>query len=359
MLIALDRLRPGDRFNVIEFNSLTHALFTAPMPVDPATLDAARAFVRGLSARGGTEMKPALEAALAPPRQDGLMRQVVFMTDGAVGNEGELLQLIERRLGDRRLFTVGIGPAPNSYFMRKAAEAGRGTFTFIGDVREVKERMSALIHKLESPVLTDVRIDWPTAVESYPRQLPDLYAGEPVVLTAAFPPGPIEGTIRLSGRAGTASWDASMPLDGGASQPGVGVLYARDRIESLQDARRNGAAEEDIRRETIVVALAHHLVSAYTSLVAVDVTPTAPAGTTAQKSGVAGNLPEGLTFGIGGLPQTATPAALEILVGGLLLVTALAGQYALRRRVPAQRERATIGTLPALHALAQAARRIC
>lgn len=368
MRIALDRLRPGDRFNVIEFNSTTHALFTAPMPVDAKTLDAARAFVGGLTARGGTEMKPALEAALAPPRRDELMRQVVFMTDGAVGNEAELLQLIERRLGDRRLFTVGIGPAPNTWFMRKAAEAGRGTFTFIGDVREVKERMSALIRKLESPVLTDVRIDWPMAVESYPRQLPDLYAGEPVVLTAAFPPGPVGGTLRLSGRIGAASWDASMPLDGGASQPGVGVLFARDRIESLQDARRNGAAEDDIRREILAVALAHHLVSSATSLVAVDVTPTAPAGIVPVTSGVPGNLPAGLAFdAIGGVPQTATPAALEILVGLLLLGTALAAHVARRRRTIAVPRTAGATAPPpsrhdsvrALHAIVHAARRIC
>ena len=69
-----------------------------------------------------------------------MLRQVVFLTDGAVGNEDEILRLIRERLGDRRLFTVGIGPAPNTFFMRKAAQFGRGTFTFIGDVREVKER---------------------------------------------------------------------------------------------------------------------------------------------------------------------------------------------------------------------------
>jgi len=239
-------------------------------------------------------------------------------------------------------------------------------------VREVRERMSALIRKLESPVLTDVRIDWPTAVESYPRQMPDLYAGEPVVLTAAFPPGPVGGTLRLSGRIGAASWEASMPLDGGASQPGVGVLFARDRIESLQDARRNGAAEDDIRREILAVALAHHLVSSATSLVAVDVTPTAPAGVVPVRSGVPGNLPAGLSFdAIGGVPQTATPAALEILVGLLLLGTALAAHVARRRRattaprvagampVPAAPSATRGDPTCALQALAHAARRIC
>ena len=48
LLMALGRLRPGDRFNVIEFNSHSTPLFVAPMPVDPATLARAKQFVGSL-----------------------------------------------------------------------------------------------------------------------------------------------------------------------------------------------------------------------------------------------------------------------------------------------------------------------
>jgi Ca-activated chloride channel family protein len=357
MLYALGRLQPGDRFNVIEFNSVTRALFAAPMPVDRATLGRARTFVTGLKPRGGTEMKPALEAAFAPARTGKLVRQVVFITDGAVGNEAELLALITRRLDDRRLFTVGIGPAPNAWFMKKAAEAGRGTYTFIGDVAEVKTRMSDLVRKLEHPVLADLHVQWPAPAQSYPAQLPDLYQGEPVVLTAAFDKGEIAGDVKLGGVAGGKAWRVALPLAAGVSQPGIGVLYARDKIEALDDARRNGANEDDVRRETIAVALAHHLVSAYTSLVAVDVTPTAPAGVAPLATNLPGNLPEGLAYdAVVGLPQTATPARLEMLLGAALLGLALAGYlYARRRRPPASRE----DRWQSLQAVTQAARHTC
>jgi Ca-activated chloride channel family protein len=359
MLLALDRLREGDRFNVIEFNSSTRALFSSPMAVDASTLERARSFVRSLRAQGGTEMKPALEAAFASPRRDDLMRQIVFLTDGAVGNEAELLRLIARKLDDRRLFTVGIGPAPNSWFMKKAAEAGRGTYTFIGDVREVKEKMTALVRKLESPVLTDVHIDWPVGVEAYPTQLPDLYAGEPVILTAAFAKGTPEGSVRMKGRTAERDWHADLPLGMGASDPGIGVLFARDKIEALSDARRNGASEEDIRRETIAVALAHHLVSAYTSLVAVDVTPTAPPGLVPRRTALPGKLPEGLSYDaiFGGLPQTATPAALEMILGALLIASALLACGALRRGGGGSAPEPD--ALRRLHAAIRATRRTC
>jgi Ca-activated chloride channel family protein len=358
MLFALGRLQPGDRFNVIEFNSVTRALFSAPMPVDRATLARAREFVGGLRARGGTEMKPALEAAFAPPRSDRLMRQVVFLTDGAVGNEAELLALIAQRLEDRRLFTVAIGPAPNAWFMKKAAEAGRGTYTFIGNVTEVKERMSLLVRKLEHPVLTDLHVHWPAAAQSYPAQLPDLYLGEPLVMTAAFGDAAVTGEVKLEGRSAAKAWRSAIPLAAGVSQPGIGVLFARDKIEALDDARRNGANADDVRRETIAVALAHHLVSAYTSLVAVDVTPTAPVGVQAIPTALPGNVPEGLAYdAFVALPQTATPAPFLLLAGALVLLLSLAAIAWLQRR--RRRPACDPDRWQRLEAVTQAARHTC
>jgi len=357
LLMALDRLQAGDRFNVIEFNSKTYPLYTAPMSVDARTLADARAFVRNLRARGGTEMLPALTAALSTARDGTQMRQIVFLTDGAVGNENELLHLIEQRLDDRRLFTIGIGPAPNTYFLKKAAEAGRGTFTFISDVRDVKEKMSALFRKIESPTLTDMNIVWPTGAVTFPSTLPDLYAGEPVVLTAALQSGVGDGLVALSALRDGKPWSAKLPLDVGSNEAGIGVLWARDKIEALMDAKRNGAPADEIKRNVIAVALEHHLVSAYTSLVAVDVTPSAPAGVVAKTTALPINAPQGLAFdAIAGVPQTASPAPLLTLAGVLMLLLAGAFQFAQRRAVSA---RVGYAQLRRVDAIASAARRVC
>ena len=254
LLMALDRLRSGDRFNVIEFNSVTRTLWSAPMPVDDRTLADARTFVHALRARGGTEMLPALTAALSTPRRDATMRQVVFLTDGAVGNENELLKLIVSRLDDRRLFTIGIGPAPNTFFLRKAAEAGRGTFTFIGDVREVKDKMAALIRKIESPVLTDIDAVWPGAAVAYPGKLPDLYAGEPIVLTAELANAKQDGRLSLTGVRDGKAWSAKLALDDRRQRAGhrraVGPRQDRgvDGREAQRRTRRRSEARRDRRR---------------------------------------------------------------------------------------------------------------
>ena len=323
LLFALDRLSPGDRFNVIEFNSRARPLFEVPMPVDPATLGRARSFVSALRADGGTEMREALTLALRPPKVEGFVRQVVFLTDGAVGNENELFALIRERLDDRRLFTVGIGSAPNSHFMTKAAQFGRGTFTHIGDTREVQEKMAALFRKLESPVLTDIAIDWPESTEAWPKQIPDLYAGEPIVVSASL--RKLDGEIVMRGRHGGKAWRTNLPLAGNGGAAGIAALWARAKIEALSDAQIAGANADDVRAEIVRVALAHHLVSKYTSLVAIDLKPTAPAGVDVTKTAVPGNLPHGQEFEaiFGGLPQTATPATRDFLIALAALLAAL------------------------------------
>jgi Ca-activated chloride channel family protein len=327
---ALSRLKPGDRFNVIEFNSVTRPLFTAPMPVDPSTLARARTFVAGLRADGGTEMKPALTAALSAPIVDGFVQQVVFITDGAVGNEQELLDLIDARAGSRRLFTVGIGPGPNTWFLRKAAQMGRGTATFISDVRDVKSRMTELYAKLENPALTDIGVTWSAPADAYPRAVPDLYLGEPIVLTAQFTTPLV--SLSLTGRRGSEAWGEMLPLAAGQPSTGIATLWARDRIEALSDAMVNGDAAS-IKPMIIETALAHHLISRYTSLVAVDVTPTLPAGAASELTAMPVNLPAGYGADsmLGALPQTATPAPLLFALGVLLLLVAVAA-YALSRR---------------------------
>jgi Ca-activated chloride channel family protein len=305
--LAIDGLAPDDRFNIIEFNSYAKALFREARPATRENRAEARGWVGGLRAQGGTEMALALDLALNGSESGARIRQVVFLTDGQVGNEEELFKLIRAKLGDSRLFTVGIGSAPNSHFMTKAASIGRGTFTYIGKVEEVRERMGVLFAKLESPVLKGVKIDWPQGVT---------------------------GVARVSGMRGAAPWVETLALDQPARGAGVGALWARDKIGSLEDAAREGASSEETKGRIIEIALAHQLVTKYTSLVAVDHAPARPAGSDLNTAAMPTNLPEGwnydAVFGaqqgdaaiVGRLPQGATDSELKILTGLILLLLA-------------------------------------
>lgn len=307
--MALDRLRPKDRFNVIWFNNGMGALFGQVRAASPAAIMRAKGFVSGITADGGTEMLPALEHALGGHAPKGRLRQVVFLTDGAVGNETQLFKTIAGRLGENRLFTIGIGSAPNGYFMRKAAEAGRGAYTHIGKTAEVASRMTDLFRKLERPVVTDLLTVWrlgeagppkgPGKVEAYPNVPPDLYDGEPLVLAVRIAGvealGP-DTAVTLHGRSLGRPWQRVLNLGTAREAKGVAALWGRSKIAALMDTLREGAPKERVRAAVTATALRHKLVSKFTSLVAVDKTPARNPNAKLVSAKAPLNLPRGWDY---------------------------------------------------------------
>ncbi len=292
---ALSRLTPADTFNIVRFDDTHEIIFRDAVPADRENLAVALAFVRGLEANGGTEMLPALKTALIDRNAGDAnrIRQVVFITDGAIGNEQELFSAIAQGRGRSRVFTVGIGSAPNSFFMNRAAEMGRGTFIHIGSAEQVKERMGSFFAKLENPVMTGLSVQGEGAVlsEVSPDSLPDLYKGEPVILAARV--DSTSGTLALSGDYAGQPWQVNMDLAQATAGEGIGKLWARRKIASLEAGRSYGTDYAAIDGEVEKVAIDHHLVSSRTSLVAVDVKVTRPTGETLSSTKLPLNLPAG------------------------------------------------------------------
>jgi Ca-activated chloride channel family protein len=335
LLLALERLEPQDRFEVVEFNSTAQALFGDPRgaPRDATRENVRRAvrWVAALDARGGTEMAAALNLALRGGEDSARVRQVVFLTDGAVGNEETLFRMVRERLGASRLFTVGIGSAPNSHFMTQAARLGRGSFTYIGRIEEVGARMGELFAKLEAPALKELEVRWPDGVrvEAWPARIPDLYAGEPVVIAVAL--DRLEGEVRLSGERGARRWEVAVPLASDSAAQGMGTLWAREKVDALVASLRDGASEDEVRSRVIELATAHRLVTRYTSFVAVDRTPARPADESLKTADVPTLLPEGWVYDkvFGELPTGSTGSRFALALG---LATLLLGAALLRYR---------------------------
>jgi Ca-activated chloride channel homolog len=297
LLYGLEHLKPTDRFNVIRFDDTMDVLFPDTVPADSAHLEAAKRFVSALQANGGTEMVPPMRAALTDKRDadSNYLRQVIFLTDGEIGNEQELFDTITAMRGRSRLYMVGIGSAPNTFLMTRASEIGRGTFTHIGSVQQVEERMRTLFDKLENPVVTNLTARYSGEMDSTPALLPDLYRGEPVVLAAKL--ATPNGTLEISGRIGDRPWTVTLPVAIAAEGKGLSKLWARRKITDAEIARTlEQATQEETDRRVLTLALDHHLVSRLTSLVAVDLTPSRPAGARLARAELPLNLPAGWEF---------------------------------------------------------------
>jgi Ca-activated chloride channel family protein len=379
--LAIEQLKATDNFNIIEFNSYAQNLWKLPKLADPNNKKNAKHFVSSLSANGGTEMESALNLAFSQPKIDtsNALRQIIFITDGSVSNEESLMKLISNKLENSRLFTVGIGSAPNSYFMSEAAKIGRGTFTYIGSVDQVQEKMLALLTKLQHPAITDIELqinsNSPQSIrqlEFYPNVISDLYKGEPLVLSYRMT-GAVMGSdnssssdisdisfssgssnndlskVNLTAHYQGNPWENGLELNAQTRQSGLNVLWAREKIGQLTRNKRRASmrkissvAEQDEYKSQITeTAIAHHLVSQYTSLVAVDVTPTRPVEVQLKSRKVASSLPNGTSNQLiqsqGSLPQTASSATLKIIIGSVLIGLALCMHLLTKRKAVFQK----------------------
>ena len=237
-------------------------------------------------------MLGALVFALGETPEMNKVRQVIFITDGEVGNESALFSYIKNNLGRSRLFTVGIGSAPNSHFMTKAAEYGSGSFTYIGSTTEVQRKMGELFSKLESPVLSQIVIDWKgQKAEHWPKYIPDLYLGEPVVIAAKLPK--LGADVGIHGWRGGKPWAVDFKLEGGSTHAGIDRLFARRKIDSLNSRLLDGANADAVRAEIVAIGLNHHLVTKHTSLVAVEQVVSRPQDQSLKSSALPTNLPKG------------------------------------------------------------------
>ncbi len=326
LLNGLQFLSPVDRFNVIDFDSEFRALFNTPQPAIRSNISAATALVNALDADGGTEMFGALDYALRHPG-DGFdtdeLRQIIFITDGAVYNERELFALINQHLGDARLFTVGIGSAPNTYFMQKAAQFGRGTATMISDLTQVSQRVTKLFQTISAPVLRDLSIDWGTEVEHFPSRLPDLYSGEPLSVVV-YSKQPL-ANLKLYGRMLDSEWQSKLAntkrtpttIEPTSRSVRLDSIWARHKIAELMDQLvYDDVAQETVQKQVTELGLKHQLLTKFTSFVAVEEVISRPENTPAKHEQVPNLMPSGSTMAI---PQTATMADLLLWLGLLLM----------------------------------------
>ena len=278
---ALERLKPTDRFNIIDFDSEFEPLFDSAMMASKLHMSEARGFIRKIDADGGTEMYNPIDFALKSRDSESknYLRQIVFITDGQSSNEASIFNNVSYNIKNDRFFTIGIGSAPNSYLLTKLADFGRGAFTYIGSQQEVSQKMNRLFEKLESPALTDIQVNFPPEITSELAKdvIHDLYAGE--TITAAFKMNALPDSLEITGKTIDGEFNKTITIDKISSTSGIDILWASRKIDRLTDVFNNtfsSKATALAKKDVTEIALDYHLVSRFTSLVAVDITPVRP-----------------------------------------------------------------------------------
>jgi len=266
---GIANLGKHDRFNVIAFSSTTRAFREAP--VGPEARDAAAQWIDALQAKGGTAIDEALRTALAQVKQDRLT-QVVFLTDGlpTIGEQDPktiVSNVKKANPFDARVFVFGIGFDQNVGFLDEIASMTRGAREYVAPNDNLEFALKRFFDRIHRPVLTDLRLVAKGTRGVQPHALPDLFAGEPLLVTGRYDkPGP--RLFRLTGKlAGKdVAYDFEGVLGDKPGAPDLPRLWAQQTIDFLLAQRPS----EELRKEIVALATKHSIVTKYTSGLVVE-----------------------------------------------------------------------------------------
>jgi Ca-activated chloride channel homolog len=278
MHYVLDHMNDDDTFQVITFNNSAEELFPQAQKATAEMRRRARNFIDGVQARGGTWMAPAVEKACSLPPDKNRLRIVTFMTDGYVGNDFQILGLIKKLRGTSRWFPFGTGNSVNRFLIDNIAKVGGGEAEYVYLNSTAAEVGKKFYDKISSPVLTDVKVSFGDLAvkEVFPKDVSDVWAEKPLYITGRYSK-PGKGNVTITGNSGgkpyTQKLAVEFPADNTANDV-LGSIWARAKVDRLMDedwfGAQQGSVNKELQDEIIRTALAYHIMTQYTSFVAVE-----------------------------------------------------------------------------------------
>lgn len=292
-----------DTFQIVTFSDVPEFLFDKPQPANALSTLHANQIIDRLHADGGTQIFNTLEAICKIPTDPRRLRIVTLMTDGLVGDDNETINLVRKYRGSSRWFTFGTGNSVNRHLIDGVAKAGGGEpdYVYLNSPGEVVAKK--FYEKIATPLLTNVRLSFKglAVSEIFPNKPSDVWDKRPLYFQGRYSKGGT-GSVTLSGLAGGRPYSRTMSVDLPGIEPENAALestWARAKVDELLEEMevntRRQSTQDAIATEITNVALAHHIITDYTSFVAVDETASHSTGN-GKTVVVPVELPEG-TFG--------------------------------------------------------------
>lgn len=266
-------LRPTDRFNVVLFAGGSQIFSAQSVPAGEKNIRSAIDLIDQERGGGGTELLPALKKAFGLPLTEGFSRTLIIATDGYVAVEKEAFEFVRAHLGDCNFFTFGIGSSVNRYLIEGMARAGMGESFVVSRAEDAAVAAEKFRLYVQSPILSKVKVAFTgfDAFEVEPMTIPDVFADRPVVVRGKWR-GEAKGKIALRGVSGNGEYQQQIEVkekDAAADNSALKYLWARSRIAQLDDDHRL-SADQKVISELTALGLKYHLLTAYTSFVAID-----------------------------------------------------------------------------------------
>jgi Ca-activated chloride channel family protein len=326
----LDHMNSNDTFQFVAFNDRVQQFSERPQVASAEIKKRAHKFVANLQANGGTWMAPAVEHVCAMKNDDNRLRIVSFMTDGYVGNDMEIISLVKKYRNKSRWFPFGTGNGVNRFLIDQIAKEGGGEPDYVLLNSPGAEVGKKFYDRISTPLLTDLKLDFGGLAvrEVFPHELSDLWAQKPLYITGRYlKPG--AGTITLTGFAAGKPYSQELKVkfpEVEAANEVIKPIWARAKVDRLMSedwmGAQNGSINKEIKEDIVKTALDYHIMTQYTSFVAVE-EKHVTAGGAARTVAVPVEIPEGVSRaasgaadGIGGVAGFGSFVARKTRAGG-------------------------------------------
>lgn len=266
-------LNETDTFNLILFANESTILSSNSLPATAQNVKTAVKLIEEQEGGGGTSLLPALEDAIAIPKEDDTARSIVIITDGYISNDDEVISCITDNMNSASFFSFGIGSSVNDYLIRQIAGCGLGESFIVTDSEDAEESAADFRTYIESPLLTDISVTYRgfDVYDVEPSVPSILYASQPIVLFGKWRGKP-GGTITITGKAGGEEYTQEIPVSNvtvDMESEAIRYLWARthlDRIAGYGSIRN----DESVKDEITQLGLEYNMVTPYTSFIAVS-----------------------------------------------------------------------------------------
>lgn len=284
---VLNNLRAGDLFNIVAYDSQVEVFRPELQRFDDKTRKAALGFVEGIYAGGSTNIDGALRTALSQLQDSSRPSYVLFLTDGlpTAGETNEMKIVANAKEVNKvraRIFTFGVGYDVNSRLLDRLVRENFGQSEYVRPDEDIEDRVSRLYRRIESPVMTDVKIEFvldelkteegkPTN-RVYPQGSFDLFAGEQLVVVGRYKK-PGAAKVIVQGSVGGKEQKFDFPAELVAKSDDethafIEKLWAVRRVgEILTELDLKGKNDELIK-ELVKLSTRHGILTPYTSFMA-------------------------------------------------------------------------------------------
>lgn len=295
----LDALDDADSFRIVELAAKSKNLSSAPMVATADNKARGLEYIENLSSSGGSALSDGITYALGSSSDSERLRVVAVLTDGYIGDESALFEVVHDRHGDARVFGIGVGTAVNRYLLERMSSMGGGAVAYIDhDAGAADEVVDSIVERITHPALTDIALDFGgmEATDVYPSSIPDLYIGRPIVITGRLDGKPA-GAITVRGKVGgkAVSDRVAFDADSVTAHPAVAKIWARAKIAELTRRAVYSSDAAAIADEILEVAAKHGIASERTGFVAVD-SATRTGDTQAMEVKIPGAMPAGVRY---------------------------------------------------------------